>query len=100
MAPDNLMEIDNDATMTDNIKESDPFIDLLKGIFDTNNDLSRVEMFKNLLVQKLWKTFAQTQVYEMYLHSIKNRYGVYQFRKLELERSRILDETDFDIFHE
>ena len=45
MAPDDLMEIDNDATMTDNIKESDPFIDLLKGIFDTNNDLSRVEMF-------------------------------------------------------
>ena len=54
-------------------------------------------MFRNMLVQKLWKTFAQTQVFKLYLQTIRDKYGEQQYNKFILERDRILEETDFDI---
>lgn len=52
-------EIMSEGSLDSEKKIDDPVIVLFRIIFDqSNNRLTRVEMFSNLLVQKLWRTFA------------------------------------------
>ena len=68
-------EIMSDGSL-DSQKKCDPVILLFRIIFDhSNNRLTRVAMFKNLLVQKLWRTFAESRVFNLYLHTIRDKYG-------------------------
>ena len=64
---------------------------LFKVVFDSNNDrISRVQLFKNNLIQKLWIIFAESGVLRLYLNAILKKYGLEQFKKFNNERLRIL----------
>ena len=108
LTKDGLLESENvsklDEIMSDGSLDSskeNPVIVLFRIIFDqSNNRLTRVEMFNNLLVQKLWRTFAESRVFNLYLHTIQDKYGPQQFEKFKVERSRILKETGYDVFQQ
>ena len=51
-------------------------INLFSQIFDQkNNRQTRVDLFRNILIQKLWRVFGESQVFALYLEVIIKKYG-------------------------